>query len=94
MFLSCKISCYACRSEIHENMNCIRCQNCNDRPESIEEGDGNHLTNINCQSDQETSDIGRFAEISGCLHKLRSSEKQVVRIYSADIASADFILGV
>ncbi|KAF5448145.1 hypothetical protein F2P56_028703 [Juglans regia] len=75
------------RSEIHQNMNCIRCQNCNDRPESIEEGDGNHSTNINCQSDQETSDIGRFAEISGCLHKLRSSEKQVGTPLEEDLGS-------
>jgi DNA repair and recombination RAD54-like protein len=75
-------------------MNCIRCQNYNDMPESIEEEDGNQSTNISSQSAQETSDIGGFAEISGCLHKLKSSEKQVVHIYSVDITASNFVLGV
>ncbi|PKI55553.1 hypothetical protein CRG98_024053 [Punica granatum] len=44
------------RSEIHEKMNCLRCQN---------------------TDDTENWDIGSFAEIAGCFHKLKSSEKQV-----------------
>lgn len=30
------------------------------------------------QDDLNASDIGGFAEVAGCLHKLRSSEKQVL----------------
>lgn len=64
------------RSEIHEMMNCIRCQSDNDRPET-EERDAIQSMNRSCESDQDTSDIGGFAEIAGCLDKLKSSEKQV-----------------
>ncbi|KAB1200764.1 DNA repair and recombination protein RAD54 [Morella rubra] len=75
------------RSEIHENMNCIRCQNSDDRPRSIEEGDGNQSINSSCHPDQENSDIGGFADISGCLHKLRTSEKQVGTPLEEDLGS-------
>jgi DNA repair and recombination RAD54-like protein len=75
-------------------MNCIRCQNYNERPESVDEGDGNQSANISGQSDQETSDIGGFAQIAGCLNKLKSSEKQVGHIHSVDITASNFILGV
>ena len=62
------------RSEIHENMNCIRCQSDGDWPE-IEKRDVNQ--SIESQPGQDNSDIGGFAETSGCLNKLKSSEKQV-----------------
>lgn len=75
------------RSEIHEKMNCIRCQNYNERPESVDEGDGNQSANISGQSDQETSDIGGFAQIAGCLNKLKSSEKQVGSPLEEDLGS-------
>lgn len=58
-------------------MNCIRCQNHNDMPENIDKGDDNQSISKSCQSDEDTSDIGGFAEITGCLGKLKSSEKQV-----------------
>ena len=64
------------RSEIHEKMNCIRCQSDDNMPE-IEKRDVNQSMNRSCESDQCTSDIGGFAEIAGCLDKLKSSEKQV-----------------
>ncbi|KAL4615457.1 hypothetical protein ACB092_07G126200 [Castanea dentata] len=75
------------RSEIHEKMNCIRCQNYNEKTESVEEGDENESANVNCQSDPETSDIGGFAKIAGCLHKLKSSEKQVGTPLEEDLGS-------
>ncbi|KAK2633370.1 hypothetical protein Ddye_032579 [Dipteronia dyeriana] len=63
------------RSEIHENMNCIRCQNHNDGPKSTE-GDEENATIKNCQSQQEVFDMA-LQNFAGCLHKLKSSEKQV-----------------
>ncbi|KAH9656079.1 protein CHROMATIN REMODELING 25 [Citrus sinensis] len=65
------------RSEIHENMHCTRCQNYDDGAESIGEGDETNSANKNDQSDQEVTDIGGFAGLAGCLHKLKSSEKQL-----------------
>lgn len=85
--------CILCRSEIHEKMNCIRCQNYNEKTESVEEGDENESANVNCQSDPETSDVGGFAKIAGCLHKLKRSEKQVGHIHFVDITASNFILG-
>ncbi|KAJ7967452.1 Protein CHROMATIN REMODELING like [Quillaja saponaria] len=75
------------RSEIHENMQCIRCQMYDDRPQSTEEGFGEHSMIVNGQPDQETSDIGGFAEIAGCLHKLKRSEKQVGTPMEDDLGS-------
>lgn len=46
-----------------------------DMPENCREVDGVNFANEDCKSDQE--DIGGFAGIAGCLHKLKSSEKQV-----------------
>ncbi|KAK2645335.1 hypothetical protein Ddye_020530 [Dipteronia dyeriana] len=63
------------RSEIHENMDCIRCQNHNDGRKRTK-GDEENATIKNCQSQQEVSNIGGFTELAGCLHKLKSSEKQ------------------
>ncbi|CAK9143929.1 unnamed protein product [Ilex paraguariensis] len=67
------------RSEIHEKMSCNRCQNyevmLDDRFENIDEVGEIKSTNEDCQADQE--DIGGFASMAGCLHKLKSSEKQV-----------------
>ncbi|THG14151.1 hypothetical protein TEA_020571 [Camellia sinensis var. sinensis] len=77
------------RSEIHEKMSCIRCQNydavVDDMLDEVNEVDGARSTNEGCQSDQE--DIGGFASISGCLHKLRSSEKQVGAPLEEDLGS-------
>ncbi|XP_031260342.1 protein CHROMATIN REMODELING 25 [Pistacia vera] len=75
------------RSEIHENMNCIRCQNYEDGPESIGEGDENEAGHGKFQSDEDIPDIGGFAGIAGCLHKLKSSEKQVGTPLEEDLNS-------
>lgn len=60
-------------------MNCSRCQNCYGRPEDMDE---NLSTNGPCQSDQVTSDIGGFAQLAGCLDKLKKSEQQVGHFYN------------
>lgn len=68
---------YVCRSEIHEKMQCTRCPTYDDRSQIA---DGNYTAQAtlrNGESDEETSDIGGFAETAGCLQKLRRSEKQV-----------------
>ncbi|XP_030486495.2 protein CHROMATIN REMODELING 25 [Cannabis sativa] len=70
------------RSEIHEKMNCIRCQSDDNMPETE-----NKSMNRSCESDQDTSDIGGFAEIAGCLDKLKSSEKQVGTPLEEDLGS-------
>lgn len=57
-------------------MNCVRCQSNEDSPGSLKEVDAAESSG-SPQSDQEVIDIGGFAAISGCLHKLKSSEKQV-----------------
>ncbi|KAH7517973.1 hypothetical protein FEM48_Zijuj09G0121200 [Ziziphus jujuba var. spinosa] len=75
------------RSEIHEKMNCIRCQNHNDMPEIVVNGDDNQSISTSCQSDEDTADIGGFAEITGCLGKLKSSEKQVGVPLEEDLGS-------
>ncbi|KAI8554472.1 hypothetical protein RHMOL_Rhmol05G0101900 [Rhododendron molle] len=77
------------RSEIHEKMSCVRCQHYD---AMVDEGhdkgnnvDGVRATNEICQSEQE--DIGGFASLAGCLHKLRSSEKQVGTPLEEDLGS-------
>lgn len=70
-------------------MSCIRCQSDDDRPE-IEKRDRDQIMHGSCQADQGTSDIGGFAEIAGCLDKLKRSEKQVGGIHS--IISDSFLL--
>ncbi|KAJ9705019.1 hypothetical protein PVL29_003185 [Vitis rotundifolia] len=76
------------RSEIHENMNCNRCQNYDERPESMGEEDGVESKNECCQSYQmDCDDIGGFAGITGCLHKLKRSEKQVGTPLEEDLGS-------
>ncbi|OVA15799.1 SNF2-related [Macleaya cordata] len=75
------------RSEIHENMNCFRCKACeleDKAPENIMEVEDG-ATNEGCQDNQ--GDIGGFAEISGCLHKLKSSEKQLGTPLEEDLGS-------
>ncbi|XP_020575569.1 DNA repair and recombination protein RAD54 [Phalaenopsis equestris] len=67
------------KSEIHENMNCTRC-NTNDQ--EVEDGNAYlHVRNKHSSGDGQASqlsdDIGAFAEISGCLHKLKRSERQI-----------------
>ncbi|GMH02698.1 hypothetical protein Nepgr_004537 [Nepenthes gracilis] len=68
------------RSEIHEKMNCIRCENSlvvDDLHGGIRDMEGVVSANRSYRCDQEVFDIGGFAEVAGCLHKLRSSERQV-----------------
>ncbi|ERM97150.1 protein CHROMATIN REMODELING 25 isoform X1 [Amborella trichopoda] len=80
------------RSEIHERMNCNRCQdntleldNCHGK---IEEVDNNLDSLDDVHPDhQQGSDIGCFAEIAGCLHKLRSWEKQLGSPNEEDLLS-------
>ncbi|XP_031391858.1 protein CHROMATIN REMODELING 25 [Punica granatum] len=64
------------RSEIHEKMNCLRCQNTDDT-ESVDYQVEATPTNRNECNEDKDWDIGSFAEIAGCFHKLKSSEKQV-----------------
>ncbi|CAI0447154.1 unnamed protein product [Linum tenue] len=71
------------RSEIHEKMNCLRCQLHAAEPENVENGD---KSDNNTESGQEVSDIGGFARISGCL-KLKASEKQVGTPLEEDLGS-------
>lgn len=80
------------RSEVHEKMNCIRCQIYHETPQSIAEEDSNISTHKSGESAQETSDIGGFAEIAGCLQKLKSSEKQVGIIYILVITDTNSLL--
>ncbi|KAG5061732.1 hypothetical protein JHK87_002761 [Glycine soja] len=69
-------------SEIHENMQCSRCQTF-DGPRSTEA----QSTITDSESDEETSDIGGFAEIAGCLQNLKRSEKQVGSPLEEDLGS-------
>lgn len=68
------------RSEIHDKMNCIRCRKNSstksDRCENTIEFSRVESVSETCQTSQD-ADIGGFAEISGCLHKLKGSERQV-----------------
>ncbi|KAK1263585.1 DNA repair and recombination protein RAD54 [Acorus gramineus] len=70
------------RSEIHENMNCIRCKTnslkTGEDPEVKTELDNVSIpTNCGHQEDQILNDVGGFADLAGCLHSLKSSEKQI-----------------
>ena len=58
-------------------MNCTYCQNYEDEHESIGEGDENKPANANDNYDQEVSNRGGFTGLASCLHKVKSSEKQV-----------------
>ncbi|CAI8587210.1 unnamed protein product [Vicia faba] len=71
------------KSEIHENMRCSRCQTY-DGPKDTDV----LSTMINNEGDDdETSDIGGFAEIAGCLGNLKRSEKQVGNPLEEDLSS-------
>lgn len=71
------------KSEIHENMGCSRCQN-ND---GLQDTDVlSSMINSEC-GDDETADIGGFAEIAGCLGNLKTSEKQVGNPLEEDLSS-------
>ncbi|KAJ3695883.1 hypothetical protein LUZ60_001260 [Juncus effusus] len=59
------------KSEIHENIKCARCS---------------ELSNNSSTEECET-DIGGFAEMSGLLHKLKSSEKQIGSPLEEDLMS-------
>ncbi|KAK1315418.1 DNA repair and recombination protein RAD54 [Acorus calamus] len=70
------------RSEIHENMNCIRCKTnslkTGEDPEVKTELDNESIpTNCGHREDQILNDVGGFADLAGCLHSLKSSEKQI-----------------
>ncbi|XP_071716163.1 protein CHROMATIN REMODELING 25 [Rutidosis leptorrhynchoides] len=74
------------KSEIHEKMNCTRCQNSGGRAaEEIADASIDEFLDEGSHSDEE--DIGGFAGISGCLHNLKSSEKQVGSPLEEDLAS-------
>lgn len=69
------------KSEIHDNMNCARCK-ANDLVEdennnNLDGSNGNYPSNEGSQAKHSVDDIGGFAELAGCLHKLRSSERQI-----------------
>ncbi|KAI5423599.1 protein CHROMATIN REMODELING 25 [Lathyrus oleraceus] len=71
------------KSDIHENMRCSRCQTYDD-PQDTDV----LSTMINSEhDDDETSDIGGFAEIAGCLGNLKRSEKQVGNPLEEDLSS-------
>ncbi|XP_057763471.1 protein CHROMATIN REMODELING 25 isoform X1 [Arachis stenosperma] len=70
------------KSEIHEKMCCTRCQT-DDAPQTTEK----KYAAPDCESDEETTDIGGFAEIAGCLEKLKRSEKQVGTPLEEDLGS-------
>ncbi|KAM5549273.1 hypothetical protein ABKV19_000607 [Rosa sericea] len=75
------------RSDVHEKMNCNRCQTYHDTPQSTAEGDINQSTYKSSESAPEISDIGGFAEITGCLQKLKSSEKQIGTPLEEDLSN-------
>ncbi|KAK7253202.1 hypothetical protein RIF29_37728 [Crotalaria pallida] len=75
------------KSEIHEKMQCTRCRTYTGPQSSTEEYAATESTLINCESDGETSDIGGFAGIAGCLEKLKRSEKQVGSPLEEDLSS-------
>ncbi|WRX13220.1 SNF2 [Theobroma cacao] len=75
------------RSEIHEKMNCNRCENYDTGPENIGEQEQYDSKNGSSASDQEVFDIGGFAGLAGCLDKLKSSEKQVGTPLEEDLVS-------
>ncbi|KAI3915901.1 hypothetical protein MKW98_004342 [Papaver atlanticum] len=73
------------RSEIHENMNCSRCETCeleDNAPEIARE-----VVEDGAASRDDQGDIGGFQEISGCLDKLKSSEKQLGTPLEEDLGS-------
>lgn len=63
------------RSEIHEKMNCVRCTQNED--EGMKVQDGVQLMSETFVSGEEKADIGGFAELAGCFHSLKDSERQV-----------------
>ncbi|CAH1426001.1 unnamed protein product [Lactuca virosa] len=77
------------RSDIHEKMICTRCEESGEQEtDAIPDvcmKDGVGSPDEDCQCDEE--DIGGFAGISGCLHKLKRSEKQVGTPLEEDLAS-------
>ncbi|GLT98291.1 hypothetical protein SLE2022_158020 [Rubroshorea leprosula] len=75
------------RSEIHEKMNCTRCQYYDYECESKEEHVEDKTEHGSPQSGKEETDIGGFAGLAGCLHKLKNSEKQVGNPLEEDLFS-------
>ncbi|KDP42303.1 hypothetical protein JCGZ_01627 [Jatropha curcas] len=72
------------RSEIHEKMNCPRCLFRDDGVGNLTEAEESIGGS---QSDHEVFDIGGFAGISGILHELKNSEKQVGTPLEEDLGS-------
>nr|ADE76644.1 unknown [Picea sitchensis] len=75
------------RSEIHENMDCQRCKQDVLRELGDSENTGSDLAPKLIPDDYETSDIGDFAKISGCLLKQSYSEKQLGTPLEEDLQS-------
>ncbi|KAK7283963.1 hypothetical protein RIF29_13713 [Crotalaria pallida] len=75
------------KSEIHEKMQCTRCLTYAGPQSSNEKYAAAGSTLINYESDDETSDIGGFAGITGCLEKLKRSEKQIGSPLEEDLGS-------
>ncbi|CAA6658879.1 unnamed protein product [Spirodela intermedia] len=72
------------RSEIHENMNCTRCETnsaAENRAGNMEGFNGTERTS------PVENDVGRFAEIAGCLPRLREYERQLGTPLEEDLAS-------
>ncbi|CAL0315957.1 unnamed protein product [Lupinus luteus] len=73
--------------EIHEKMRCTRCPTYNGPESTDEKYLESQSTIMNCESEEETCDIGGFAGIAGCLEKLKRSEKQVGSPLEEDLGS-------
>ncbi|XP_027912240.1 protein CHROMATIN REMODELING 25 [Vigna unguiculata] len=69
------------KSEIHEKMQCSRCET-HGGPQSTDA-----QSTADNESGEETSDIGGFAEIAGCLQNLKRSEMQVGSPLEEDLGS-------
>ncbi|XP_074571282.1 DNA repair and recombination protein RAD54 [Curcuma longa] len=79
------------RSEIHENMNCARCKK---EPTAMDITSNEvEVDNLGGsyegkeQHDVVVNDIGGFAEVAGCSHKLQSSQKQLGTPSEEDLGS-------
>ncbi|WOK93990.1 DNA repair and recombination protein RAD54 isoform X1 [Canna indica] len=78
-------------SEIHENMNCARCKEVPMVSNSVTNEGEVGADRDSCEQNQHlngmVNDIGGFAEIAGCLQKLKSSHKQLGTPSEEDLGS-------
>ncbi|XP_042427998.1 DNA repair and recombination protein RAD54-like [Zingiber officinale] len=79
------------RSEIHENMNCARCKK---EPTAMDRTSNEiELDNLggSCEGKEQpnvaVNDIGGFAQVAGCSHKLQSSQRQLGTPSEEDLGS-------